>query len=45
MFGNTGCGKSTLILSLVYGSAALHEVRISGHKHIELNPEVMHEYL
>ena len=25
--GNTGCGKSTMLNSLVYGSKALHEVK------------------
>ena len=26
--GNTGCGKSTMLSSLIYGTEALHEVRV-----------------
>ena len=42
LFGNTGCGKSTLILSMVYGPSALEEVYIDNGKRkvISLKKEV-----
>ena len=29
-YGNTGCGKSTMILSLVYGHESLHFTKVNG---------------
>lgn len=42
LFGNTGCGKSTLILSMVYGSDALHEMYLDNRRRkvIDLKPEI-----
>lgn len=41
LFGNTGCGKSTLILSMVYGSDALQEMFYDKQiRVIDLKPEI-----
>lgn len=35
--GNTGCGKSTMLSSLIYGTDALHEVRIEDPERVGKN--------